>query len=154
MLSSQEEMLERKRTLDNDRRLREQQQSGGTYHQHAVSDASVDRGRYTAHERSTVIGSTGLPNYPAGPAWSADPGSQCVEPPLSFDNPALELGPSLLAPPAEAQAPGPTLDATSTPLARGVGPLSSDGSAPAVFPASGKRGHAVEPSSSLKRRRL
>jgi hypothetical protein len=35
-----------------------------------------------------VIGSTPSPAsaYPAGPAWSADPGSQCVEPPLSDPN--------------------------------------------------------------------
>ena len=125
MLSSQEEQEERRRVFAQDQSLRNQ---GSTLHAHAVADAETPRGRYTAHERSTVIGSTGLPNYPAGPAWSADPGSQYVEPPLSFDNPALELG---LA--TEAQATGPTsADAPSlTPLSdaprAGVGSLSHKG---------------------------
>jgi hypothetical protein len=37
-----------------------------------------------------VVGATPAPVYPAGPSWCADPGAQCVEPPLGEDNPALE----------------------------------------------------------------
>jgi hypothetical protein len=92
MLSSQEEQQERQRVFAQDQSLR-----SSTFHQHAQADADTPRGRFTSHERSTVIGSTALPVYPAGPAWCADPGSQCVEPPLGLDNPALEQ-PSTLSP--------------------------------------------------------
>jgi hypothetical protein len=102
MLSRQEEERERRETLLNDLKVREQEESrrvfadqslpsrASTFHQHAQADADTPRGRFTAHERSTVIGSTALPVYPAGPAWCADPGAQCLEPPLGLDNPALE----------------------------------------------------------------
>jgi hypothetical protein len=104
---------------------------------------------------ATVVGANPTIDYPAGPAWSADPGAQCVEPPLSWDNPALE--PSS----CEAQATGPMSDAP-TPLGlRDVGPFSAIGDpatteGPARPPASprGARGLVVGSSPSIKRRRL
>jgi len=119
MLSKQEEQAERRATLDNDRRVREQT---GTYLSHTHDD--IHQGRFAAIGTATVVGSTLTPSYPAGPAWCADPGSQCLEPPLSFDNPALE--PSM---PLEAQAGGaeaPTTDASP-------GPLSVEHTAPSRF---------------------
>jgi hypothetical protein len=108
-LSRQEEQNDRLEVLENEKRLK-----GATLSQFAQADAAEARGRFTAHEQSKVIGSTLVPQYPAGPAWCADPGSQCIEPPLSpYDNPALEpsdLEPSSLpspaqAPPSRSQAP-------------------------------------------------
>jgi hypothetical protein len=137
MLSNQEDQAERRRILENDRKVREQQREqaesrrvfapdqslpnpGTTFHARAQADADIPRGRFTEHERSTVIGSTPTPAtaYPAGPAWSADPGSQCVEPPLGFDNPALEPSVDLeQLSSCTAQATGPTSAAApSTPL--------------------------------------
>ena len=107
MLSRQEEDRERREVLRNDALVRRQQEEQSesrrvfaqdqslpnqatTMHQFAQSDADVPRGRFTSHEHSTVVGGTPIPVYPPGPAWCADPGSQCVEPPLGLDNPALE----------------------------------------------------------------
>ena len=105
MLSSQEEQEERRRVFAPDQSLPNQ---ASTFHQRAVADAAMPRGRFSAVEAATVVGANPTIDYPAGSAWSADPGAQCVEPPLGFDNPALE--PSS----CEAQAPGPTSDAPST----------------------------------------
>jgi hypothetical protein len=59
MLSSQEEMAERKRVLDNDRRVREQT---GTFMSHTHSELG---GRYGAAQPSPhVIGTTAVPIYP------------------------------------------------------------------------------------------
>jgi hypothetical protein len=88
MLSKHEEQAERRDVIENEKRLR-----ASTLSQFAQSDADIDRGRFTVHEQSRVIGSSPSPasQYPAGPAWTTDPGSQCIEPPLSpHDNPALE----------------------------------------------------------------
>jgi hypothetical protein len=72
MLSKQEEQDERREVIENEKRLRNQ---GSTFSQFAMSDADTDRGRFTTHEKSTVIGTTPTPasEYPAGPNWSADP---------------------------------------------------------------------------------
>jgi hypothetical protein len=118
-----EQQEERRRVFAQDQSLPKQ---AITFYQHALADADIPRGRFTEHERSTVIGSTPTPAYPAGPAWSADPGAQCVEPPLGLDNPALEeASTGLLSSPVEQT--GPTSDdAPSTPLGQrtGVGSLS------------------------------
>jgi hypothetical protein len=118
MLSSQEEQEDRRRTMQNDVRVREERRRmfadqsvpnlGTTFQQFAQSDADIDRGRFTTHERSTVIGSSPTSVYPPGPAWCADPGAQCVEPPLGLDNPALES--STLSPVEES---APALEAPS-----------------------------------------
>ena len=67
-------------THRNDERLR----PGGTYHEIAASEADVARGRFTAHERSRVTGSSG-PAYPQlheTSPWHHDP--LPAEPPLGF----------------------------------------------------------------------
>ena len=171
MLSSQEDQAERRRVLENDRKVREQRREQAesrrvfaadqslpnqatTMHAFAQADAQTPRGRFSAVEAATVVGASPTIEYPAGPAWSADPGAQCVEPPLGEDNPALEEpSPGLLLSSPGEQLPDPVGSAVpSSPLdveQRGAGlglSQTSDGSAPAVFPASGKRRHAVGPS--------
>src|SRR5262249_25530149 len=79
---AQRDQAERRATLDNDRRVREQT---GTYMSHTHDDAF---GRWREHSAAFVVGSTPVPNYPAAGAHQADPCG--TEPPLSFDNPALE----------------------------------------------------------------
>jgi hypothetical protein len=117
---AQREQAERRRVFAQDQSLPKR---ATTFHQFAQSDAQTPRGRFTQVDAATVVGANPTIDYPAGPAWCADPGSQCVEPPLGFDNPALE--PAFLASPA--QATGPTSDAPSTPLGqRDVGPSFND----------------------------
>jgi hypothetical protein len=140
MLSKQEEMLERKRTFENDRRLREQQ--GTTMQACAQADAEIP-GRFAAVAQAFVIGSKPdvASAYPA--ASSAHQVELPNEPPLGFDNPALESS-------SFAQEPtGPT--------SASVGPFSQL-SDPAVVSISQPSRH-VHPereagSSPLRRRRL
>ena len=142
MLSSQEEQAERKRVLAQDLSLRQQQEERrrvfaqdqslrrtSTFYQHALADAETPRGRYSQVTTSYVIGSTPTPAT-AYPAASAAHQIQLPdEPPLGFDNPALE---PCSAPPVAQEAPDPTsADAPpALPLALGqrtdVGSLSSD----------------------------
>jgi hypothetical protein len=104
MLSRQKEMAERRRVFAQDQSVPSQ---ATTFHQHAQADADIPRGRFTAHERSTVVGATAnpygsLPKMPEGNPW-AGPDLVGDEPPLSaYDNPALE--PSAL-PSAEVSGP-------------------------------------------------
>jgi hypothetical protein len=81
MLSKHEEQLERRETLENDRRVREQ---GTTFTRFAQSEAAESRGRFTAHDTSTVIGGTPTPAsaYPAA-FLNHDPVPD--EPPLGVD---------------------------------------------------------------------
>ena len=127
MLSSQEEQILRKRTLENDRRVREQQ--GTTMHAFAQADVDIG-GRYPgALGTPHIVGSTAVPIYPAAPAHQSDPVG--LEPP----NPEpLELRP-------EAQGnSGDAVDASSsgTPLAddveRTASPSSSGDPAVVHFP--------------------
>ena len=58
-------------------------EQGSTLHQFQQSDAATSHGRYDAHEKTTVVGATPVPVYPAGPDWTAvDPCGQ--EPPLNY----------------------------------------------------------------------
>jgi hypothetical protein len=108
MLSKQEEILERKRTLENDRRLREQQGSS-FFHQTHIDDAG---GRFAAISNPHIVGTSPVPNYPAASApFQFDPVPN--EPPLGWDNPALEPSAGLLHSPVE-QLPNPA--SPSTPL--------------------------------------
>jgi hypothetical protein len=141
MLEKQIDQAERLAVMRNEQRVREEQgrvfapnqsepNQASTYHQHAQADADIPRGRYTAHQRSSVTGATPNPAslYPPGPAWCADPGAQCLEPPLGFDNPALDASSTVLLS-SSGEATGPTLaDAPSTPLGQraDVGSFSSD----------------------------
>ena len=114
MLENQIDQAERRATLRNDLKVR-QQEEGGTFHQHAVADASTPRGRFSAIANAQVIGATAIPSYPAAAAHQADPCG--TEPPLGFEIDAMpELEPSsLLA--AEAQAtPNPASVAPSNSL--------------------------------------
>ena len=96
------EQEERRRVFAQDQSLPNR---ASTYHQHAQSDAATPRGRFSAVEAATVVGANPTIDYPAGPAWCADPGSQLLEPPLGLDNPALEPSTGFLSSPVEA--PGP-----------------------------------------------
>jgi len=109
MLSSQEEQIERARTLENDRKVREQ---GSTFLSHTHSDLG---GRYALVSPQTVVGADPIPNYPPAAAHQHDPCGQ--EPPLGYAIDELE-------PASPAQATGPTSDDPS-PLGRDVGPLSN-----------------------------
>jgi len=101
MTSKAEEQAERVRTLENDRRLREQQT--GTYLSHTHDEAL---GRYREIGQSNVIGSTAIPAYPAASSsWQIQLPD---EPPLGLDNPALE-------PSMSVEARGPA-DAPASPL--------------------------------------
>jgi hypothetical protein len=116
MLSSQLEQQERRETLRNDRRIREQ---GSTYLAQTHSDLG---GRYAQIQPERVVGATeqpysSLPKMPEGNPW-AGPDLVGDEPPLSaYDNPALELS-------APSVSQGPTGDPTTTPLAAVGPPLS------------------------------
>ena len=72
MLSKQEEEQERRATLENDRRVREQQQAqGGTFYQHGLAQADeINQGRFAAVGAPTVVGSKPNPStqYPAASA--------------------------------------------------------------------------------------
>ena len=123
MLESQIDQAERRATLRNDLKVQQQQEErrrtfaqdqsvpnpGSTFHAHAIAEAAMPRGRFSAVEASNVIGSTPLPQYPA--ASAAHQIQLPDEPPLSYDNPALEVA-SLVSTP---QAPDDPADAPSTP---------------------------------------
>ena len=89
MLSKHEEQAERRETLENDRRVREPSgtsaSGGSTFLSHTHNDVG---GRFSAISNPTVIGSTQVPNYPAGPNWCAD--DQGLEPPFPVDISAVE----------------------------------------------------------------
>jgi len=65
-------VAERLAVQRNDERIRK---GGATYHGFAVAEADVIRGRFTAHERSTVTGSgpVAYPTLPASSPWHHDP---------------------------------------------------------------------------------
>jgi hypothetical protein len=148
MLSSQEEQIERARTLENDRKVREQ---GGTFLSHTHSDLG---GRYALVSPQTIVGADPIPNYPAAAAHQHDPVPQ--EPPLGYriDNPSDPVE----APSFTQQATGPT--SPPSPLGqRVVGPSFNDQGDPAAheetFPASGPaRSRAVVGSSPTFRRKV
>jgi hypothetical protein len=72
---------------------------GTTFHQHAQAFADeINQGRFAVTGVPTVTGATPIPSYPAAsPSWQIQLPD---EPPLGFDNPALDE--SSAAPPAEA----------------------------------------------------
>jgi hypothetical protein len=103
MLSKQEEQAERRATLENDRRLREQT---GTYLSHTHDD--IHQGRFAGVGPTTIVGTSPNP-YPPLPSSSPWSGPDLVgdEPPLSFDNPALLEQPSSFTAQATGGAPSP-----------------------------------------------
>ena len=106
MLSSQEEIAERKRVLENDRSVRE----GSTFARFAQSEAEEVRGRFSAISSPQVVGATPIPKYEGAPNWANDPTG--IEPPLGLDNPALD--PSVVE--AEPPPSAPPSEALATPL--------------------------------------
>jgi hypothetical protein len=86
MLSSQEEQIVRRRVFAQDQSLPNQ---ASTFHQHALADAQTPRGRFSAVDAATVVGSK--PEvacaYPAASAHQRDPCGQ--EPPLGFSVEAM-----------------------------------------------------------------
>jgi hypothetical protein len=84
MLESQIEMIDRKRVLENERKLREEQ--GSTFLAQTTNDTG---GRFAQIGAAHVVGSTAIPQYPqASTPFQSDPVG--LEPPLGLDNPALE----------------------------------------------------------------
>src|SRR5215471_6898026 len=65
---AQRDQIERRATLDNDRRVRAQEQTG-TYFSHTHDDAF---GRWREHGAAFVVGSTAVPQYPAS-TFQSDP---------------------------------------------------------------------------------
>ena len=76
MLERQIDQVERTRTLENDRLVREQ---GGTFLSRTHSDLG---GRYSAVGAQTVVGADPIPNYPAAAVHQHDPCGQ--EQPLGY----------------------------------------------------------------------
>jgi hypothetical protein len=122
MLSRQEEDRERRETLLNDQRVREQ---GGTMHAFAEAEAGTPRGRFSAVETTYVVGSKADVASAYSAASSAHQTELPPEPPTGYRideldpgpfSPASALEPSVLA---EAQATGdaviaPSASATSS----------------------------------------
>ena len=153
MLSSQEEQAEREATMRNDASVREQQKQrdaeqrrilreGTTFYQHAQSAANDEAGgRFAGVNPATVVGSEPAVKYPQLPAsspWSGQAPEPGIEPPLGYDNPALDEtsaasilaaaatgAPVSAAPPSAVQAP-PLADDVET--GTGAPPFSTEGS--------------------------
>jgi hypothetical protein len=99
MLSRQEEERERRETLENDRKALEAERQrilreGSTFHQHAQSAANDEAGgRFAAVSPTTVVGAEPAMKYPQLPSsspWSGAQPEPGIEPPLGFENPAIE----------------------------------------------------------------
>ena len=71
---------DRERVLRNDKRVKD----ASTFSQFATSDANQDAGRFEQINKSHVVGSAPVPEYPRLPenSWTNDPTG--VEPPLGF----------------------------------------------------------------------
>jgi len=108
MLSNQEDQAERRRVLANDARVREQ---SGTFFSHTHMD---EGGRFAQVSNAQIVGADRIPNYPA--ASVAHQIQLPDEPPLGFDNPALDH-------PGPDGDTGPDTGPTSD-VRHGVGPLS------------------------------
>jgi hypothetical protein len=97
MLSNQIDQAERRRTLENDRRLREQQrEQGSTFLAQTHSEMG---GRFSSVGAQMVIGAEPTISYPAAAPHQRDPCG--IEPPLGYSVNQLtphELEPSLTHP--------------------------------------------------------
>jgi len=93
MLENQIDQHERRAVMQNEQRVREEQQrvfaqdqslpkEATTMHQFAQADAETPRGRFSAVEAQVVVGANPIPNYPAAAHHQADPVGQ--EPPLGY----------------------------------------------------------------------
>jgi hypothetical protein len=118
MLSSQEEQRDRREVMRQDADLRKQQAS--TLHGFAQADAEVPRGRFTSVTAENVVGAEPTIKYPAAASPWQGPDLVGDEPPLSFDNPALEPAPAQAT--GEPTAPSPTpgdVEPVGSPLSSG-----------------------------------
>ena len=87
--------------------IREQQQQGATFHQHAQAQADeMSQGRFAATGTPIVTGATPVPKYPAAGAHQADPVG--TEPPLGFSVNDLEPSAGLSAAEATGGAAAPS----------------------------------------------
>src|SRR5437588_10372616 len=79
-----EQMTDATKPFNNNASMREKEQVlRDTMHNRAQAKANEIRGRFAAHERSNIVGSTpSVVEYPAGPNWACDPVPQ--EPSLGF----------------------------------------------------------------------
>jgi hypothetical protein len=120
-------MLERKRTLENDldvqRQQREQEQEerrrvfadqslpnqASTFHQHAIADAAMPLGRFSAISNAQIVGQGAM--YPAAGTHQHDPCGP--EPPLGYAIDAQEPSTGFLSSPVE-QPDGPLAPSTAT----------------------------------------
>jgi hypothetical protein len=120
MLSSQEEQAERRRVFAQDQSIPRQ---ATTMHAHAIADAAMPRGRFSAVEATYVVGSTATPQYPqASTPFQRDPVPD--EPPLSaHDNPGLEPSTDFSSVSSPVEQTGDPAD----PSARAGPPLSHSG---------------------------
>jgi hypothetical protein len=125
-LSRQEDQQVRLDVLRNDQRLRNQ---GSTFSQFAEAEAAEARGRYSAVNAASVVGSS--PNvsaqYPAAADWTRDPvgpemplGVSINEMPSCGEQHELKASvPSPEPSPAQATDPGPASDNAPPPTSRG-----------------------------------
>jgi len=132
MLSKQEEDQERRETLENDRRVREQSRNGdtGTYLSHTHSEVG---GRFAIDEHQTITGvvSPAPPPLPANSPWhGSDPVPD--EPPLGYRIDAMpELEPEPFSSASSVQATGPaSADAPSLSDAASLGDAQRAGAGP------------------------
>jgi hypothetical protein len=120
MLEKQIDQAERRETLINDAKVREQQNSG-TFLSHTHSDLG---GRYSGVGAQTIVGAEPTTRYPAASAHQHDPCG--TEPPLGYSVSELtpfELEPSMSSH-VQAQAPdGPPAPS----IARSPSAMSSSG---------------------------
>jgi hypothetical protein len=116
MTTKADEQAERRRVMAQDASLPDQT---GTFMSHTNSEIG---GRYGAATPTPyVIGSTAVPIYPQAAApFQRDPVPN--EPPLSFDNPALETST------IEAHGPAPDVPASPLSVERSAGSSLSQGS--------------------------
>ena len=135
MLSSQEDQAERVRTLLNDARVREQREQerrvfadqslpnqASTFHQHAVADAAMPLGRFSAISNAQIVGQGA--QYPPAGVHQRDPVG--TEPPLGYSVDAMEPSTVLLS--SSGEATRPTSSDDPSPLGRDdVGPFSQSG---------------------------
>jgi hypothetical protein len=106
MREDQIDQAERRATLENDLRVREQSRNGetGTYLSHThIDDAG---GRFAQVNAATIVGQAPVPKYPAARAHQSDPLG--AEPPLGFSVNDLEPSAAALsALPVAVEQPGP-----------------------------------------------
>ena len=134
MLSKQEEDRERRETLRNDLKVRQQQrEQGASFHQFAEADAAIPLGRFTQVNTATVVGGNAVPQYPAASSPWQGPDLVGLEPPTGYRIDAMTPDDPAELSSFPQQATGPTSDDAPSPnplsdeQRADVGPLSQSG---------------------------